>query len=127
MLRRLEEIKSLSGNDQWRSDELGTFSPSPSVFGRVIDREAFMQWLREKNLLHLLTLPSSRLKSIINEAYDPDLAALLTVEQRATLTPGEPASGMAPPGVEVYAKVAVRRTTARANKGRADADDDQPF
>jgi hypothetical protein len=79
----------------------------------VENPQALLAWVREKNMEALLTLPSGRLNSIIAEAYNEDIVAILSPDQRATLEPGDPGSFAPPPGVKVFLQEGVHHTSKR--------------
>lgn len=115
VLEELEKIKAMSGTDMFRGEQV-TFSPQFTPRPMVKDPEALMTWIRETKQEYLLTLPASRLKSLIVQIYDKDAAALMTPAQRAALQPGQPASMQPPPGVEVFLHEGVHHTIKGAPK-----------
>lgn len=123
ILKHLERVKEVAGTDLWRGAEGGTFSPKFTPHPVVADPVALMQWLRDTDQLHLLTLPKSRLKSIVCEALDTELASSLTPAQRALIKPGDPSSGAPPPGVNVFLHTGVHHTSPRSTHLPNDAED----
>jgi hypothetical protein len=109
---RLKKVKEASGQDMWRNAE-HTFSPRFIPRPVVENPQALLAWVREKNMEALLTLPSGRLNSIIAEAYNEDIVAILSPDQRATLEPGDPGSFAPPPGVKVFLQEGVHHTSKR--------------
>jgi hypothetical protein len=125
----------------WRGQNQ-TFSPKFDVSPSVKDKSALMQWVHSCvscgrtedeckcdefiNRATQLSLAKPTLKSIVSEAYDSDIAELLTPAQRAQLKPGDPGSMMPPPGVSVYMVNGVnRRSTNGSGNSRKRDEEDQ--
>lgn len=123
ILEELEIVKRVSGSDMWRGDHK-TFSPKFTPRPQVKDLHALMQWIESTGQRDQLTLPAPRLKAIVCEALDTELAASMTPAQRAALKPGDPASGVPPPGVEAYLDRGINHRTVRITHA---GDDDGPF
>jgi len=135
ILKRLEVVKATAGTDMWRGGGM-TFSPRFSPRPVVEDKAALMKWIEDTKQQELLTLAAPTLKAIVCEALDTDIAALLTVEQRATLSPGDPGSSQPPPGVKVFLQETITRTAKKFNLteavleergGEPEATEDGPF
>jgi len=131
ILEELEKVKQVSGQDMWRGNG-HTFSPKFSPRPVVEDKQALRAWITETGQEDQLELPTGRLNAIIAECMNTDLAAILTPAQRATLRPGDPGSGMPPPGIKLFLQTSVHHTSAKAKPTTAastpDADgDDGPF
>lgn len=127
-LRVIEELKKVhevAGTDMWRGDG-HTFSPKFNPRPVVKDPVALRKWIEENDKEDLLTLSAPRLKSIVCEALDTELAAMMTPAQRAGLKPGDPSSGMPPPGVEVFLQTSVHHTGGK-NVPQPSEDDDSAF
>jgi hypothetical protein len=127
ILEELERVKAIAGTDLWRG-EGQTFSPKFALNIRVTDPQALRKWVEDTNQQHLLTVPRGRLNGIVSEAMNVDSAAALTPAERAALKPGQPGSGMPPPGVEVTLFTTVHHTApGRKTRGSSDPDDSGPF
>lgn len=131
ILEELEKVKKVSGQDMWRGNG-HTFSPKFSPRPVVEDSAKLLAWIKETNQEDQLTLPTGRLNAIIAECMNTDLAAILTPAQRATLKPGDPGSGMPPPGIKLFLQTSVHHTSPKAKPaggGDSPADDseDGPF
>jgi hypothetical protein len=127
VLEELERIKDQTGIDMYRGEQV-TFSPKFVLNSSVENPQVFYAWVKKKVLEHMLTMPVGRLKSIVATAMDTDLAAAMTPAQRAALEPGEPGSGVPPPGVRVTLHTTINHTSQRTRRRPApDADDDGPF
>jgi len=109
MLEELAKIQEASGQDMWRRPGM-TLSPKFSPQAMVKDRAALLAWVKETGQEALLSLGPQALKGIITNAYNQELAALMTPAQRSKLTAGLPASMLPPPGVEVYLRPGVNRS-----------------
>lgn len=123
ILEELEKVQTVSGQDMWRSREGHTFSPKYDPYPIVKDKAALMQWIRDSKLEDLLTLTKPTLKMIVREAFDTELAALMSPGQRAQLKPGQAGSGAPPPGVEVFLKTGVNARVG-SKRTRDDEDDE---
>src|SRR6185369_3179191 len=86
ILEELERVKALSGHDLWRGNGQ-TFSPKFALNIRVTDPAALMQWVKDTNQEHLLTIPRGRLSGIVAECMNVDAAAAMTPAERAALKP----------------------------------------
>lgn len=129
ILEELAKIKELAGTDMWRGDG-HTFSPKYTPRPVVKDPAALMDWIKQRGLQELLSLPSARLKSIVVEALNTEMAAMMSPAERAALKPGDPGSGMPPPGVEVFLHETVHHTSGTKKSARRssdDTDEDAPF
>lgn len=125
VLEKLEEVKRVAGADIWRGgDTLGTFSEKLQPRPLIKDKHTLLQWIRDTQQEHLLTLPKPRLTSIVCEALDVEEAVNMTPAERAAMQPGQPASGQPPPGVEVFLQRTVHRTSARRKVARPSDDDE---
>lgn len=127
ILEKLEEVKRVAGTDMWRGADM-TFSPKNILNVHVTDYAAFMRWIRDTDQDHLRTVPNGRIKSIVHEAMNTDLAAALSPAQRAELKPGAPGSGAPPPGIAISLHETVHPTSTKRKSRPADPDgDDVPF
>jgi hypothetical protein len=129
ILEELDKVKTLAGTDLWRGQDQ-TFSPKHMLNLRVTDPVALRRWVEETDQNHLLSIPSGRLKGIVGEAMNTDIAAAMTPAERAKLKPGMPGSGQPPPGVEVSLFTTVHHTSTAPGKktrGSSDPDDSGPF
>lgn len=132
ILEELDKVKQVSGQDMWRGNG-HTFSPKFSPRPVVEDPVAFMKWIHDTNQQDQLTLPTGRLNAIIAECMDTSLASILTPAQRALLAPGDPGSGMPPPGIKLFLQTSVHHTSPKAAKPGAPVEspagdpDDGPF
>lgn len=122
ILEELEKVKAVAGTDMWRG-ERKTFSPQFTPRPTVTNLSALMQWIKDTGQEAVLTLASPKLKSIVCEALDTDAALAMTPAQRAELKPGDPASGVPPPGVAVFLQTSVHHTTVKKGLPR-DQDSD---
>lgn len=129
MLEELEKIQTLSGQDQFRGPD-GTFSPKNTLYPTVKDEAALKAWVIESGMSSMLELPRPRLASIVAAAYDMTNADLLTPAARAGLKPGQPMSGMPPPGVEVFIKTTVHhaggKSTTKGGNGHGEDEQGNP-
>lgn len=121
ILEELEKVKQVAGTDMWRG-EGHTFSPKFTPRPVVTDLPALMAWIKSTGQEHQLTLPKPRLKSIVCEALDTELAASMTVAQRAELKPGDPSSGACPPGVSAFLDTGVHHTGGKRKSKRKEED-----
>lgn len=123
MLEELAKVKELSGDDTWRGESAGTFSPQFKIKPVVEDPVTLMAWVRESGREAQLRLMPATLASIVTEALETQYAALLTVSQRAELKPGEPGSGTPPPGVGVFLRETVHHTGPRKSPSDSPTED----
>jgi hypothetical protein len=126
ILEELDKIKAIAGTDMWRGQGR-TASPKYTPNPIVKDPAALKAWIKDNKLEDLLTLSSPRLKSIVCEALDSEIALALTPAQRAQLKPGEPGSSQPPPGVEVFLRTSVHHTSAKRRAITPDDDVETPF
>lgn len=128
ILEELERVKSIAGTDMWRGQGQ-TFSPKHVLNVHVTDAVALRRWIKETDQEHVLSIPAPRLKSIVAEALNPELAVAMTPEQRILLKPGAPGSMQPPPGVSVTLHTTINHTNSAAKQRRAAVapDDDAPF
>jgi hypothetical protein len=112
MLRRLKQQKEETGHDSWRGRDM-LYSPQFELEVLVTDEDAYMKWIKETGQEHMLRMPRSKTEEIVKDALSTELAAMLTADQRASLKPGEPASGACPPGIEVYLRKKIHDTDRR--------------
>lgn len=107
--QELAKIQEMAGTDMWRG-EGQTFSPKFTIIPVVTDKAALRRWVDDNDMTEMLELPGSKLKEVLTECMDSDLAATMTPAQRAALKPGMPGSMQPPPGVAVFMKKGVNRT-----------------
>lgn len=110
MLEELAKIEEISGQDKFRRGNV-TISPSPMIIPSVENVEVFEQWVRDSKMddLFVTEVPGSKIKMLVNEAFDPKVAESLTVKERAALVAGAPGSCQPPPGLKVYIKKRIHR------------------
>lgn len=125
MLEELEKVKDVSGNDMWRGDGQ-TVSPKHVLNVHITDKIALKQWIKDTDQEHILEVPAPRLKSIVGEALNADLATGMTFAERAALKPGAPGSMQPPPGVSVSLFNTINYSS-RKPKAAVMPDDDAPF
>lgn len=125
-LEELAKVKQVAGTDMWRG-EGHTFSPKNILNVEVHDPQALRQWIQDTGMAALLTIHVSRLKSLVGEAMNADLAAALTPAQRAALKPGDPGSMQAPPGVTISLFETVHHTSNKRKRQAPPEDPDGPF
>ncbi len=103
--RQLTRIQEETGHDNWKSADIGTFSPSTTVIPIVHDRHALMKHIKDQGLESLLTLESPKLRSLIADVIEG--VEKMSPAERAELNPNleEPI-----PGVKVWKKRGVRFT-----------------
>lgn len=123
ILTKLEDVKKVSGQDMWRGNG-HTFSPKFSPRPVVEDKAALRAWIKETNQEDQLELPTGRLNAIIAECMNTDLAKILTPAQRAMLRPGDPGSGIPPPGIKLFLQTSVHHTSPKVRPGGAAPDDE---
>lgn len=111
ILEELKKVQELAGTDIWRGRGQ-TFSPKHTVCPIVRDKAALKKWIEDTRQTDLLTLAGPTLKSLTCALLER--AESMTPAERAQLkgVPGEP--GMPPPGVEVYLRPGVNRTSQNA-------------
>lgn len=128
ILEELAKVKQVSGQDMWRGNG-HTCSPKHTPRPVIEDPEALRKWIKETGQEDQLTLPQGRLMSILTEAMQTDMSAILTPAQRAQLKPGDPGSGAPPPGVKVFLHTGVHHTTPKARPAAENPPDgdDGPF
>jgi hypothetical protein len=126
ILEELERVKEVAGTDLWRG-EGQTFSPKYMLNVHVTDPVALLQWVKDTQQEHLLTIPVGRLKGIVGEAMNTDVAAALTPAERAAMKPGAPGSGQPPPGVGVTLHTTVHHTSSTRTRSSKPDDDEGPF
>lgn len=102
----LQRIQELSGQDTWRG-EGHTFSPKNLPVPIITNRAALEAWIEENGHEYLWDIHGGRLKEIVLAALNTDAAINMTPTERAALKPGEPASGVPPPGVSVFLKKSI--------------------
>lgn len=125
ILDALKTVKDVAGTDMWRG-ERKTFSPQFTPRPTVKDPAALRKWIEDTGQHDQLSLSAPRLKAIVCEALDTEAAAAMTPAQRAQLKPGDPSSGVAPPGVEVFLQQTVHHTTVK-RASAVPVDDEGPF
>lgn len=126
VLDELKRVEAVAGTDMWRGQGQ-TFSPKYTPRPVVTDPAALMQWIRETGQEDQLTLSAPRLKSIVNEVLDTELAALMSPAARAALKPGDAGSGLLPPGVAAFLQTSVHHTSAKKPTSGPSDPDDVPF
>lgn len=123
ILEELEKVQEVSGQDVWRGKGR-TFSPKIEPYPVVTDRAKLKAWIKEEGLDDLLTLPPATLKTLTKEAFDTEIAAMMSPAQRAKLKPGKAGSGQAPPGVTPFLKTTVNARVRASKRAQDDGDDD---